>query len=158
GHGDAFLHDNIIVNAGSFGIFADERTSIGPGMRILNNTIINPKKDGIRLYTDLVTNVVRNNVIVNPGSYSTYTYPRTGNDAYIYLLKKTMNVQMSNNYLTRSISAPKFVNPWSFNYRLASGSPLINKGANISTYRISKDFYQQARLKGYTYDIGACEY
>jgi len=158
GHGDAFLHDNIIVNAGTFGIFADERTSIGPGMRIINNTIINPKQDGIRLYTDLVTNVVRNNVIVNPGSYSKYTYPRTGNDAYVYLLTKTMNVQMSNNYLTRSLSAPKFVNPWSFNYRLASGSPLINKGANISTYSISKDFYQQARLKGYTYDIGASEY
>jgi hypothetical protein len=159
GLGDNIIHDNVIVNAGSHGIFCDERYSPGPGFKFLNNTIINPKGDGIRLYADLVPmNVIMNNVIVNPGTYSTYMFPRTGNDAYVYKLSGNVKVQMSNNYFTRSITAPKFVNAGAYNYRLSSTSPLINKGKSISTYNIAKDFYQQTRLKGTLYDIGASEY
>jgi hypothetical protein len=103
-------------------------------------------------------NNVINNIIVNPGSYSTYTYPRTGNDAYVYLLSKTVKVQMANNHFTRDISSVKFNNAAGFDYSLTSVSPVLNKGFNIALYSIPLDFNQQARLKGVSYDIGACEY
>jgi hypothetical protein len=159
GLGDNLVHDNIIVNAGGYGIFCDERYTPGPGFKFINNTIINPKSDGIRIYADLVPmNVIINNIIVNPGSYSSYTYPRTGNDAYIYKLSSNVKIQLTNNYFTRSISAVKFANAAAFNYRQTSSSPTINKGRSISTYNIPKDFYKQTRLKGTAYDIGASEY
>jgi hypothetical protein len=158
GHGDSFLHDNIILNAGAFGIFADERTSPGAGFRFINNTIINPQRDGIRTYGDLVPNIILNNIIVNPGSYVTYTYPRTGNDAYVYLLNKYMNVQIENNIFTRDINFVKFSNPAANNYRISSISPALDKGKDITTYSIPIDYYRQTRLKGTNYDIGASEY
>jgi hypothetical protein len=159
GIGDNVVHNNVIVNAGAHGIFCDERYTPGPGFKFINNTIVNPKLDGIRLYADLVPmNLIINNIVVNPGSYSTYKYPRTGSDAYVYTLSKNVKLQMSNNYFTRSVAAVKFANAGAFNYRLTSGSPTLNKGKSITSYNIPKDFYKQTRLKGRAYDIGASEY
>lgn len=159
GHGDTYLHDNIIINAGTFGIFCDERLSKGlGGFKFINNTIISPGRDGIRTYGEFVSNIILNNIIVNPGSYSTYTYPRTGNDAYVYLLNKTMNVQIANNLFTRDINYVKFNSPSTSNYRLSSTSPALNKGKDIALYNITKDYYQESRLKGAAFDIGASEY
>lgn len=159
GYGDSFVHDNVIVNAGTFGIFCDERTrKTLPGFKIISNTIINPGQDGIRMYNESVPGVVLNNIIVNPGSYSKYVYPRTGNDAYVYKLTKTIPLVVENNYFTRDIASVKFVNATGSNYRLASTSPAINKGKDITTYKITQDHYKTARLKGTGFDIGAAEY
>lgn len=153
------VHNNIIMNTGSHGIFVDERTAIGPGFIFVNNTIVNTGGDGIRLYSEKVPmNIIYNNIIVNPKSYSTYQYPRTGNDAYVYLLGKSVPVKSLNNYYTRDVNAPKFVSASTFNYRLGSGSPAINKGTSIALYNIPLDHGLTARLKGSAYDIGAFEY
>lgn len=159
GNADHLAYNNILVNTGGHAVFADDRTATGPGFRFINNTIVNSGLDGIRLYADNVPmNIIYNNVIVNPKSYSTYSYPRTGNDAYIYLLGKSVKVQTLNNYLTRNINALKFVNPSAFNYALQSGSPAVNKGFSIATFNIPVDFALKPRLKGSAYDIGAHEY
>jgi hypothetical protein len=159
GNAENFVHDNVFVNTGEDGIFCDERTAIGTGFKFVNNTIINPGTNGIRIYAEKVPmNNVINNIIVNPGSYSKYTYPRTGNDAYVYLLGKTVKVQMANNTFTRDINTLKFTNSAAYDYRLTSSSPALNKGFNIATYNILLDFNLQSRLKGTAYDIGACEY
>jgi hypothetical protein len=159
GNGENFAYNNIIVNAGQDGIFCDERTSTGAGFKFINNTIINPGKNGITLYTEYVPmNVVQNNIIINPGYFSKYTYPRTGNDAYIYVLSKAVKTTISNNYQTRSVADAKFINASSFNYALTSVSPAINKGVNISTYAITLDYAKLPRLKGTGYDIGAYEF
>lgn len=159
GLGDNVVYNNIITNPGGFGVFCDERVSPGPGFKFINNTIINPKSDGIRIYADKVPmNVIINNIIVNPGSYSTYKYPRTGDDAFVYKLSKYVKTEMSNNYFTRNIADVKFINAGAYNYRLTSASPTVNKGKSISTYNIPQDFYKQLRLKGPTYDIGAAEF
>jgi hypothetical protein len=158
GNAQNFIHDNVIVNAGMDGIFIEDRTT-GPGFKVLNNTIINPHDNGIRLYSDLVpVNDVYNNIVVNPGKFSSYTYPRSGNDAYVYLLNKTMKVQILNNYFTRDINAVKFVNAAADNYALTSASPALNKGTNIASFGISLDFAQKPRLSGVAYDIGANEF
>lgn len=154
-----FVYNNVIVNTGGHGIFCDDRTSTGVGFKFINNTIVNSGLDGIRIYADNVPmNLIYNNVIVNPKSYSTYTYPRTGNDAYIYVLNKNVKLKLLNNYVTRDINAPKFASASSFNFSLLSGSPAINKGCSISVYNIPVDYARKARLRGVAYDIGAYEY
>jgi hypothetical protein len=159
GLGDNVIHDNIIVNAGAIGIFCDERYTPGPGFKFLNNTIIAPGTDGIRIYADLVPmNVIMNNIIVSPGSYGTYKSPRTTADSYVYKLSTNVKLTMSNNYFTQDIASVKFVNAAASNYRLVSGSPAINKGGVITDYSIATDFYQKARIKGAAVDIGAAEY
>lgn len=160
GLGDNIIHDNIIVNAGSHAIFCDDRYTTGDGFKFLNNTLINPKGDGIRIYADnsVLVNLIWNNIIVNPGTYTTYAYPRTSTDAYVYKLSSKVNVGIRNNYQTTNISNLKFVNPETHNYRLTSLSPVIDKGAGIAAYNISKDFYFKTRLRGISYDIGASEY
>jgi hypothetical protein len=158
GNAENFIHDNVIVNAGRDGIFCEDRTT-GPGFKIINNTIINPAANGIKLYTEMVTmNTVLNNIVVNPGSYSTYQYPRTGNDAYVYLLDKTVKIQSLNNYFTRDINAVKFVSPSTHNYALTSSSPAVNKGITIALYGITLDYALKPRLAGIAYDIGAYEF
>lgn len=159
GNAENTVYNNVIVNTGGHGIFCDDRTATGIGFKFINNTIVNSGQDGIRLYADNVPmNLIYNNVIVNPRSFSTYTYPRTGNDAYIYLLNKAVKVQKLNNYFTRDINALKFVSPSTFNYDLKFGSPAVNKGTNIAVYNIPLDFARDSRLKGTAYDIGAYEY
>jgi hypothetical protein len=69
-----------------------------------------------------------------------------------------MKVTKLNNIFTRDINSVKFSSPSTFNYRLLSGSPAINKGTNIAVYKILLDHGLTARLKGATYDIGAYEY
>jgi hypothetical protein len=158
GLGDNVMHNNIIVDAGEHGIFADERYTPGPGFKFINNTIVSPKLDGIRLYSEKVTNVVINNIIANPGSYSSYVYPRSSSDSFIFKISKTMPVDISNNFFTASIPDVKFLNPDTFNYRLNGESPIIDAGRDISMYNINRDYYRRLRLNGDQYDIGASEY
>jgi hypothetical protein len=158
GMADNMIFNNIIVDAGANAIFCDDRVVIGTGFKFINNTLVNPKGDGIRIYAEYLTHIVYNNIIVNPGSYSTYTYPRKPEEAYVYKLSPKMNLQMSNNYFTRTIGNLKFMGYTTDNYKLATGSPAIDKGKNISTYAITKDFYKDLRLQLNAYDIGASEY
>ncbi|HYG03546.1 MAG TPA: right-handed parallel beta-helix repeat-containing protein [Chryseosolibacter sp.] len=157
GNAENFVHDNVILNAGSMGIFIDERAARGDGFRIVNNTIVNPGTDAIRLYSEYVPNVVMNNIIVNPGNFDFYTYPRSSADSYLYLLSKTVPVTKANNIFTTNISDLHFLNPDANNFRLTRESPAVDAGADISTYRIATDNAKQNRLRGATYDIGAYE-
>lgn len=157
GLGDNIIYNNVIDHAGHYGIFCDERYSPGPGFQFINNSIIDPGSDGIRLYADLVPmNVVMNNIITNPGSYNTYTYPRTSEDAFVYTITN-VKVRMANNYFsatTESLLAPSLSVS---NYTMSLASPIIDKGADISSYNIKTDFYYKPRFKGLAYDIGAVE-
>mgnify|MGYP002336189906 CR=1 FL=1 len=159
GYGDSFLHDNIIVNAGSFGIFCDERTTRDlPGFQIINNTIINPGLDGIRMYNEYVPGLVYNNIIVNPGNYDNYVYPRTPLDAYVYKINKYIPVELANNLFTMDINSLIFRDAANFNFRLKDVSPARDAGKDISSFNILNDHYGLARLRGQSFDIGACEY
>lgn len=159
GNAENFVHDNIFVNTGSHAIFCDERTAVGAGFTFINNTIVNPGGDGIRIYAETVPmNVVYNNIIVNPKSYPSYSYPRTGQDAYVYLLNKSVKIKQLNNYFTRDINAVKFSNAGAFNYTLTSGSPARNKGTNINAYNIATDYALRPRVRETSVDIGAHEY
>lgn len=158
GLGDNVVHDNVIMNAGENGIFCDERYTPGPGFKFINNTIISPKVDGIRIFAELVPmNVIVNNLIINPGSYSAYTYPRSSDDAFVYKLDSNVKLEMTGNYFTTSIDSVEFLNPSSLSFKVAATSPLVNQGTDISMYNIEFDFTRKTRLRGEAYDIGAVE-
>lgn len=158
GNGKNLVHNNVIINAGIDGIFCDDRVT-GEGFVFTNNTIIRPAVNGIRLYADQVNgNKIQNNIIISPGNYYKLTYPRTKNDAYVYLLSKNVKVQILNNLYTQDINAPKFVSASGDNYSLtSSSSSCVNKGASISAYGIPVDYAKKTRIKGSSVDIGAYE-
>ena len=159
GTGDNVIYNNIIVDAGANGIFCDERFTPGDGFKFLNNTILSPKMDGIRLYAELVPlNTIVNNIIANPGSYSSYSGDRTSNDAFVFLESAAVKVKISNNLFVDGLEKVSFVDPEKDNYRLKSNSPAINYGQDISAFDIKVDFYQAKRLSGSAYDVGASEY
>ena len=161
GTGDNVIYNNIIVDAGSNGVFCDERFTPGEGFKFVNNTILNPGQDGIRLYAELVPmNTIVNNIIANPGTIASYTNvnSRTSDDAFVYLMSDDVKVKMSNNLYANTVEELLFVDPARGNYRLKPNSPAINFGKDISRYAIKQDFYQSIRLRGFAYDAGASEY
>ena len=124
----------------------------------LNNTIINPKSDGIRIYAELVSrNVIVNNIITNPGSYYTYVYPRKPDDAFVYCADN-VKIDMSNNYFAIETATLQLQQSVTSTYRVENTSPIIDMGAGISAYNIKTDFNYKPRLNGAAYDIGAVEH
>jgi hypothetical protein len=148
GLGDNQVYDNIIVNAKANGIFADSRYTPGPYFRFINNTIIAPTLDGIKLNsTTIPMNVAINNVIIKPGS-----------GLAIHTMNSSVKLTASNNYVNTDINTCKFINYSGDNYHLSSSSPLINTGANVLSYGVNVDYYGTARPSAGTFDIGATEY
>jgi hypothetical protein len=149
GLGDNQVFNNYILNSGAHGIFADTRTTNpGPNFQFVNNTIVAPVLDGIRLYSETIPmNTVINNVIINAGS-GTAIYRRSNN----------VKFTVSNNYINADIGSCKFVNYNIGDFHLQSTSPLIDAGANTSAYSVSFDYFGSARPSGIAFDIGATEY
>jgi len=102
-------------------------------------------------------NVIVNNMIVNPGSYNTYSYPRKPEDAFIYKLNSDVKTTESNNYFSLDVATVLTSGLAEIDYRLACTPAVIDRGADISEFGIKTDFYYKPRLKGAFYDIGAVE-
>jgi hypothetical protein len=148
GLGDNLVFNNYIINAGGNGIFADSRYTPGPNFQFINNTIISPASNGIKLDSEIIPmNTVINDVIINPGSG-------------VSIAKKSSSVKLTalNNYMNKDISTCQFTNYIGGDYHLLLSSPLINTGANVSSYGITFDYYGTARPSGTAFDIGATEY
>ena len=99
---DIRIENNTIVNAGSYGIFADNRPGEGTQMgqaglphQYINNTIIDSGEEGIRSYVRLTdgANVVRGNVMINDGSPNQYGAAR-----FIHYLNNDVLREEENNH------------------------------------------------------------
>ncbi len=147
--GNQTIYNNLIINSGYNGIFADSRPSSIPNtyLRIVNNSIITSQSDAIKLYSLIHTHVVANNLILAPA---------TGK--YIVKLGTPVIVNEYNNYKNTSISAAMLNNVAAGNYYPVAGSPLINAGMNVASWGINKDRDDNARPQGTAYDIGCFEY
>jgi len=146
GYGDNVVYNNIIINAGEYGVYADTRETPGKAFNFINNTIINSGNDGFMIAAGKIPmNNIINNIIVNPKSGK---YINTRNSA---------KVTSAGNFTTMNISEVKFVNSSGGDYRLAAGSPAIDKGVDVSSYGVTYDFSKTARPTGKGYDIGAFE-
>jgi hypothetical protein len=150
GKGDNVLYNNIIIGAGSNGIYCDDATTsgtLGSGFSFVNNTIITPGGDGLKIAAERVTlNHFINNIVIKPG---------TG----VYLNKTMTSVKIEelNNYYSANLVDAKFVNATANDYHLLNTSPALNKGASASSYNVTFDYDNKSRPSGGTYDIGAFE-
>lgn len=173
GLGGTKIYNNLIVNPGldflpdditkrQHGIyFSDKTTEPDSAYYFFNNTIINPKSDGIRINSTLSKgNLAYNNIIVNPGSYEEYEYDNTsarGIDAFVRKTKPEVEIDTSHNILTLDINSVHFENYEDDNYKLKEESELIDKGLDLSGYNIFFDNENNVRPQGKTFDIGAFE-
>ncbi|MBL3658188.1 right-handed parallel beta-helix repeat-containing protein [Fulvivirga sediminis] len=160
GLGDNVVFNNVIVSPGQNGIFCDERYTTGSGFSFINNTIVNPKVDGIKIYADKVDmNHIINNIIVNPGAFDQYEKDNTskkGNDSYIHKLSDKVKIDLRNNYFTRDINSVLF-NEGSIDFELTADSPLIGVGTDVSEFGINFDFKGNKRPQGTGFEPGAIE-
>jgi hypothetical protein len=150
GLGDNLVFNNIILNSGANGIFADSRYTPGPGFQFINNTIISSGADGIKMNSETIPmNTVVNNVIIKSGS-----------GAAIHRITFKVRLKYFNNYTTNNtnVNTLKFANYSADDFHLLPSSPLINAGANVSLYGIDVDYYGAARSLDGTFDIGATEH
>jgi hypothetical protein len=186
GLGNNAVHDNLVVDTGESGLFADDRPD-SDGIRgslssaevaIFNNTFVNTnltdttKGGGLFVFPGF-SFVLWNNLLVNPGTYNTYetdTTSRQGDpDAFIYR-NGTVNVNLGapanaatsgSNLFLRTVAEARFVNPTSnvdtANYDLQSTSPAVDSGADISARGVATDLGGRPRLSGSRYDVGAYE-
>ncbi|MBL7856253.1 MAG: right-handed parallel beta-helix repeat-containing protein [Cyclobacteriaceae bacterium] len=161
GIGDNVIFNNMIVNAGRNGVFCDERSIIGPGFKFINNTIISPKMDGIKIYADLVEmNVIVNNIIVNPGTYAEYksNFFKSADDAYVNKLSDNVKINLSHNLFIQELNEVHFSNPDSMDFSITKKSPAVDQGRDVSEFNILFDFNGFPRPYNKIWDIGAFEY
>ncbi|MBK0379536.1 right-handed parallel beta-helix repeat-containing protein [Mucilaginibacter segetis] len=148
GFGDNLVFNNYIINAGANGIFADSRYTPGSGFRFINNTIIEPAADGIKLNSETIPmNTVINNVIIKPGS-----------GLAIHKISNDVKLTALNNYINTDVNTLMLTNYNGGDFHLKASSPLIDAGADVSAYGISFDYFGNARPSGNSFDIGAAEY
>jgi len=167
GNGNNTIFNNIIYKSGYnyfqedntkkvYGIFCDDRTTIlGNYFNFINNTIVEPKTDGIRFYSLLSdSNYIINNIIVKPGSYGSYS---DINQSFIYLLGG-VDVVKSNNYFYQNCSQILFTDSLNENFQIVAGSPAIDAGIDATSFGITYDFNFNPRPYNIFFDIGAFEY
>jgi hypothetical protein len=155
GLGDNVVFNNIILNSKGYGIFADSRYTPGPGFKIVNNDIINPKLEGVRLYAagSQYHHYVMNNLIANSGTYATL-----GSNSYVHLLNSSVVATVTNNWNTQATLLANYLQFGAISTQILVNCPLVDRGASVSAYGVTKDFNNGARPLGLGYDIGAIEY
>lgn len=171
GLGNNEIYNNIIYNAGYnhypndstvriHGIFCDDRATIpGSSFKFYNNTIVNPKTDGIRFTsTDSRNNLFYNNIIIHPGSLLSYKRIPKQNPFINIGAGAVVDATLANNYYGNDSSQIAFVNYANADFRLTAGSPAIDAGFDMSAYGLFCDVDAQLRPSGNAYDIGAYEF
>ncbi|MDA3906852.1 MAG: right-handed parallel beta-helix repeat-containing protein [Bacteroidales bacterium] len=178
GTGGQKFFNNLIVNAGrdydfenqttkqQFGIYSKYTTYVHPpdnSLHFYNNTIINPKSDGIRLVdSPSEINRVINNIIINPGAYEYYqslgSNEFNADDAYIHNYLNASNIHSANNISERSSKEQFFADTLNQDYHVTSSiSPSVNWGVDLSSYGITFDLDNNSRPIENYFDIGAYE-
>ena len=131
----------------------DGRMLAGENYVIANNTIINPRANGIYMYgnSDIVsTHEFKNNLIMNSGGdFETSRYNAAIYTAY------PKKIHQKANFFGGDMAAPKFVDSTNHNYRLQPESFLTDAG--VSVISVNEDFDGNTRNYGNSIDIGAFE-
>lgn len=160
------VYNNIVNEAGYDGtsagqdaIFIDDKPTkqlYKPiQVYVFNNTIVKSKRAGIMFYNSQGTvasgNLFYNNLIVAPGSAA------SGDKKYLEI-DATINYQGANNYYEPDINKILFVNPAGNDFHLQAGSPAIDKGQDLTSYGLKRDFDGDSRPYGAAFDAGADEF
>lgn len=150
GMGDNLIFNNLIINPGEFGAFIDSRppASSGDGFKFVNNTVINPRQNGVRIYAKQsnLRNKVKNNILVG------------GSEAVRLLHSGITNTQVANNFETRDINKVGFVNPGGGDYHLKGSSACINEGENLYSKGVTFGKDRKSRPRSGAFEQGAYTY
>lgn len=168
GTGNNTIFNNVIVNSGYnyypedptvrvYGIFWDDRATIPDApFNFYNNTIISPKTDGIRTYSDESgNNRIWNNAIINPGSY--YAYGSNYSRSFIYY-NSNVELDMQNNYFQPALAPDITFEDIEDVYNYTQTLPLQNGGLNIPNQGVNFDYFNVLRPDSGSWDIGAFEF
>ncbi len=161
------IRNNIYVNA-------DMQMNIGiPNLRFYNNTFYNVGSlNNLVMYMynspgkgNYTGTQIKNNIFISSSGISSYGQVISGGSSF-------PNVQVSNNFISRintwgTLSGfndstgvnggnPEFVNAAAGDFNLLSGSPAINRGANLTGF--NNDYANATRPQGSAWDIGAFEF
>ena len=174
GKGGSRVYNNLIVRPGmryypddpsrkEHGIFVADKSGDSPTFyAIYQNTIIQPKSDGIRILDDVTFPVfIMNNVIVDPGAFTEYENDQTqhtGEDAYVFRLSQSIEVILMGNWFGRDLQQAGFANPLADDYHPQPISPLVDQGIGLEAEGIHHDLEGNPRPMGAGYDIGCFEY
>lgn len=151
GHlGNNRFYNNLIANSGGDGIFCDERTGSlsNTYCDFINNTIVNSGRDAIRLYNQLNSIVLANNVMVG-------TARVTASGTCLVFQQGATATQLTNYCSTQFNTAAIFTDTTT--YEPLPGSPLIDLGTNVSGYGVTLDLAGRNRPFGAGFDLGALE-
>ncbi|WP_028982251.1 Ig-like domain-containing protein [Sporocytophaga myxococcoides] len=150
--GNQDIFNNVVINPQEYGFVCwDGPAVVRVGYyNFFNNTIINAGLDGFNFFgPGGGPKRVYNNIIAKVGA---------GRN----LLKRAGEVVLfeeSNNYLTNNIEDVKFISATApYNIHLQSISPAIDKGKDLTSFGITKDFDLAPRPSGVAFDIGAFEF
>ena len=175
GTGGQKFFNNLSINAGRDYDFANQTSKQQYGiyskyiyvvsdnsLHFYNNTIINPKSDGIRIVNSPSdVNRFINNIIINPGAYEYYqnlgSVDFKAGDAYIHNYLDATKIFSVNNILERSSKDQFFADTISQDYHLKRQSPAVNWGYNLSSYGGTFDIENYSRPYENYFDIGAYE-
>ena len=166
GLGNFKIFNNLIVNAGltyyptdptiqKHGIYVGtDSTLANAQLGIYNNTIVSPKSFGIDLTNNKLAKIfVTNNLVVNPGKYST-------DGSLSFINTSGMNsgiVQEATNYTNENISNVKFIYPDTLNYDLQASSPAVDYGTDLTADGITFDILDRTRPANH-FDAGAYQH
>ncbi|MCF8347897.1 MAG: right-handed parallel beta-helix repeat-containing protein [Bacteroidales bacterium] len=163
GLGNMKIYNNLIVNAGrtfkpddpnafKHGIFIGESvTSPNATFDVFNNTIINPKSNGIKFSNNTVVRAsFKNNLITNPGRL-----PAEGNQAYIN--GNQASIIKTTNHFSPDNSSVLFLNVPPHMFDLKPNSPAVNAGSEITDLGVDFDIINRNRPFHTYIDIGAFE-
>jgi hypothetical protein len=123
GIGNIIAFNNVIIDPGTYGIFVQNTASTirGSYNRLLSNTVIRPGKEGFRIYSEVTTNSVLNNVVAGAGG-----------NLIAYAEGATADVR--NNVYNKTMDYFRFTNPAASDYTVQSGSPAIDAGVDLSSF------------------------
>ncbi|MEM9679780.1 MAG: choice-of-anchor Q domain-containing protein [Bacteroidota bacterium] len=155
GIGNNLVFNNVIRNAGTFGIIISNRPTplasdvanqgfLG-GVHIINNTIINSGDATLKESVNGASgNVFYNNLIIT--SQNNWDQFRGDTDW-----------AREGNLVFTNVNGAGFVDAPNLNFGLSTGSTAINAGVDVSSFGINIDFEGNTRPSGTAYDVGAYE-
>jgi len=161
GLGDIYIYNNKIIrpgktnnlSSGKYGMYIDEKSSIsGMYFYIFNNLILNARTEGIRFlsYHGKKKNYIINNAVIKEDITQ-------GNflEGFINIIGE--KITAGSNFTSTDLSLVRFQDSENDNYKIASGSLLIDAGQLLTFKNIAYDCNDQSRLQGSAVDIGPYE-
>lgn len=165
--GSQYVYNNLIINAGrtykpaqnvspylKSGIYVSSSFGASTNKYILAfNTIVSPKSYGVKFDDNKSSNNhISDNILFNPGSFST-----EGDKGYINLGSPPSQATTVNNLKSNDLNALSFVDPTQGNYDLKKNSPAVNNASAIEGFTLQSDLPGRVRPFALLSDIGAFE-